>query len=99
MTKPGFKKEFIPSQHRLYYFDLEKKQDMNMLNTVEELKKHYTPRQFEKAKLARKLLQTLAFPSIKYFKNIIQMNGIRNGPVTLEDIDISEKNLDRTFIV
>ena len=52
----------------------------------------YTKRQFERAKEARKFYNIIRNPSLNDFKAIIKMNGIKNCPVTLGDIDIAEKN-------
>jgi hypothetical protein len=61
------------------------------LETMDENKKFYTKRQFERAKRARELLYSLGYPSINDMKAIIQMNAIKNNPVTTEDVDIAEK--------
>jgi hypothetical protein len=61
------------------------------LETVDENKKFYTKRQFKQAKRDRKLLYSLAYPSINNMKAIIWMNAIKNNPVTTEDVDIAEK--------
>jgi hypothetical protein len=49
---------------------------------VDENKKFYTKRQFERAKWARELLYSLGYPSINDMKAIIWMNAIKNNPVT-----------------
>jgi hypothetical protein len=64
---------------------------VQFLETVDENKKFYTKRQFERAKRARELLYSLGYPSINDMKAIIQMNAIKNNPVTTEDVDIAEK--------
>jgi hypothetical protein len=63
----------------------------SLLETVDENKKFYTKHQFEQAKRARKLLYSLGYPSINDMKAMIQMNTIKNNPVTTEDVDIAEK--------
>ena len=65
--------------------------DVAMLNTVEENKSLYTKRQVARADEARKLYGIVGYPSMKDFKHIIQTNQIKNCPVTIEDIKISEK--------
>ena len=47
------------------YFD-------NMVTTVENNKKQYTTRQYNNAKVARKLYHILRAPIIKTFKNILK---------------------------
>jgi hypothetical protein len=51
---------------------------VQFLETVDENKKFYTKRQFERAKRACKLLYSLGYPSINDMnKAIIQMNAIK----------------------
>ena len=57
-----------------------------LLNTVEENKKFYTQRQFDRAKRARDLYNALGTPSVSDFKAILRMNAIADNPVTTEDI-------------
>ncbi len=64
---------------------------VQFLETVDENKKFYTKRPFEQAKRAHKLLYSLRYPSINDMKAIIQMNAIKNNPVTTEDVDIAKK--------
>ena len=61
-----------------------------MLNTLKENKKFFTPRQFEHAKLTRDLFHSLGCPSLKNLKGVIRMNMIRDNPVTTKDIDLAE---------
>ena len=63
----------------------------NLMNTVEENKKLYTKRQVARAEIARKLYQVIGYPSLRDYKHIIQTHQIKNCPVTIEDINISEK--------
>ena len=67
------------------------------LKTVDENKKFYTKHQFKHAKQACKLLYSLGYPSINDMKAIIQMNAIKNNPVTTEDVNITQKYLDQTL--
>jgi hypothetical protein len=54
--------------------------DFTMVDTVEENKLYSTPRQFERARGARRLLQSLGFPSVSDLKKILQMKAIRDNP-------------------
>jgi hypothetical protein len=63
----------------------------NMMNTVEENKRFFTNRQIARAYKARELYHALGTPSIHDFKATIIMNAIKNNPVTLEDVKISER--------
>ena len=82
--------DFAASDNGIYRYDNSKK-DFCFVETVEENKKFYTDRQIERAKTARKLSQAIGNPSTKDFRALIQMNLIRNCPVTEEDIKIAEK--------
>jgi hypothetical protein len=75
------------SAHNIVKYD----NKVQFLETVDENKKFYTKRQFEQAERARKLLYSLGYPSINDMKAIIQMNTIKNNPVTTGDVDIAEK--------
>ena len=61
-----------------------------MFIPVKENWKKYTQRQYDHEKIAREIYQTVGHPSIKDYKNIIDMNAINNCLVTIEDIDIRE---------
>ena len=61
------------------------------VQTVEENKLFYTPREIKKAKMARDLLAALGSPSIADLKKAITMNAINNLPVKTEDIDTAER--------
>jgi hypothetical protein len=67
-----------------------------MLITVEENKKIYIERHFERAKQARDLFHALGTPSINDFKAIIRMNTIKNNPVTTMISKLQRKCLDLT---
>jgi hypothetical protein len=64
---------------------------VQFLETVDENKKFYTKRQFERAKQARKLLYSLEYPSINDMKAITWMNAIKNNPVTTKEANIAKK--------
>jgi hypothetical protein len=78
--------------HKPKYSNTQKniKNETNMMNTVEENKQFYTERQIARAYKARELYHTLGTPSVHDFKTIIIMNAIKNKPVTLKDMKISE---------
>jgi hypothetical protein len=63
----------------------------NLISTVAENRKGYTLRQFERAKEARKLYHIVGTPTMNNFKSLLWMNVIQNCPVTVEDVNISEK--------
>ena len=64
---------------------------MALISTVSENKKNFTKTQVNRADLARKVYEILMFPSIRDFKHLMMTNGIKNCPITIEDINISEK--------
>jgi hypothetical protein len=64
--------------------------ETNMMNTVEEHKQFFTNRQLATAYMARVLYHALGTPSVHDFNATIIMNAIKNNPVTLEDVKISE---------
>ena len=78
-------------QHAIKDTQSESNTKVQFLETVDENKKFYTKRQFERAKRARELLYSLGYPSINNMKAIIRMNAIKNNPVTTEDVDIAQK--------
>jgi hypothetical protein len=63
----------------------------NLISTVAENRKGYTLRQFKRAKEARKLYHIVGTPTMNNFKSLLRMNVIQNCPVTVEDVNISEK--------
>jgi hypothetical protein len=65
----------------------------NLISIVAENRKGYTLRQFERAKEARRLYHIVGTPTVNNFKSLLQMNVIQNCPVTVEEVNISEKIL------
>jgi hypothetical protein len=63
----------------------------NLISMVAENRQGYTLRQFERAKQARKLYHIVGTPTMNNFKLLLQMNVIQNCPVTVKDVNISEK--------
>jgi hypothetical protein len=58
---------------------------------VAENRQGYTLRQYERAKDARRLYHVAVTPTVNNFKMLLQMNAIQNCPMTIEDVNISEK--------
>ena len=89
---PNKQVKFTKTSSGLYVFKPNiKKTGVQLLNTVAENKSFYTQRQFERAKRARDLYNSLGTPSIGDFKAILRMNAIKDNPVTTRDIIIAEK--------
>ena len=82
---------FKASNDGLYYNNMINTKGVYMLNNMEENQNHYNQQQYERAKMAGELYQTVGHPYIQKYKNIIKMNGINNCPVMIDDIDIYEK--------
>ena len=55
--------------------------------TVSENKKYFSKRKIAGAEEAQRLQQTLGWPSIEQFRNIVGNNLVRNCNVTVADID------------
>ena len=81
---------FKKSPEGLYFTPIEmvQKNGVTLLSTVEANKKGYTKQQIARAELAKRLYEMIEFPSMKDFKTVLQMNGIRNCPITVEDLKI-----------
>jgi hypothetical protein len=63
----------------------------NLISAVIESRQGYTLRQYERVKEARRLYHIVGTPAVNNFKSLLRMNAIQNCPVTVEDINISEK--------
>ena len=61
---------------------------VSLVQTIEANKHGFSKRQILRAERALRLQETIMFPSIADYKNAIQMNAIKNCPVTIDDIDI-----------
>jgi hypothetical protein len=61
-----------------------------MVNTVKENREGYTHREFERAKVARRALGMVGYPSLADFTNMIRANMIRNCHATPTDITASD---------
>ena len=89
---PTQKIKFSKTQQGLYAFKPTIKKvikETTLVNTIEENKLFFTPRQFLRAKKARELYHALGTPSIKDFKSIITTNAIADNPVNTEDIELA----------
>jgi len=65
--------------------------EVALVNTVEENSKLFTERQVSRAKKARDLYHAIGTPSLHDFKAAIRMNMIKDNPVTIQDVTITEK--------
>ena len=48
--------------------------------------KHFTKRQIKDVEVAIQLYKTLAYPSTKYFRWVVQSHQIKNFPVTVQNV-------------
>jgi hypothetical protein len=98
--KDGTKMKFVLSKLGLYYHDVRwnttpsamnmtrdttKQEHVNLLNTVEENKSHYTQRQVQHADLAKQVYTLVGHPSEKDFLHMIEHNMIKNCPINVVD--------------
>jgi len=81
---------FQKISEKIYAFD-PTREKVSFMTTLQENKKFFTKRQFERAKTARDLLHNLGYCSVKDFMAAITMNLKKNCPITIDDIDDSEK--------
>ena len=89
-TKDGKEVRFSPSPNGIYRYDNANK-DFCFTETVASNSRHFTKRQIENAKAARKLYHAIGAPSTRDFRLLLRSNMIRNCPVTEEDVRIAEK--------
>ena len=83
--------DFRLHDNGLYYKDCSPNKGVALISTVSENKKNFMKTQVDRANLAQKVHKILMFPSIRDFKHLLMTNGIKNCPITIEDINISEK--------
>ena len=81
---------FFQSGTGLYYHGA-RDQDVSLVNNVEENNQHFTARQYEGEKQARRLYDMVSRPSQCDFKAMIHTGLLKNCPVNIEDITIAEK--------
>jgi hypothetical protein len=85
---------FCKTSFGLYaYNPFEESNNYQFITTMEENRKFYTERQFQRAKKARELYYSLRTPSLKDFKTMVTMNFIKNNPISLEDIKLAKSIL------
>jgi hypothetical protein len=98
---PDKEVRFEKTESGLYFFKptyntlTQDEKDMCFLNhsvdSVEENRKMFTDRQFQRAKHARQVYHAIGTPSLQDFKSLIASNQIRNLPVTVDDVKVAEK--------
>lgn len=83
----GSVRVFDKSPSGLFYIDTSKTLDgVTMLATVADNKKSFTNREFEAARVARKLQNLIGRPSTKSFIDIVKKNLLKNCPINVRDI-------------
>jgi len=104
-TKDGTVMKFVRNPNGLYTYkvsdgykkhvkdqkDKIEHKTSHLIESIEENRKGYTHRQFERAKVARSLYHNVGTPTVQNFKALLRMNVIKNCPVTTEDVDIAER--------
>lgn len=92
----GTKHQFKESPRGLFYLDAMAQRnssgehDMMLIMTVNENKARYTQREFERAKLARKIQHTLGQIGTKQYLKIVESNQLPNCPVNRDDVEAAE---------
>ena len=87
----GTTREFHRSASNLYICNLgPPKTAMPTITTVNQQKQYYSNLDIRRADKARKLQETLGFPSTKSFLHMIDNNLIMNCPVTRRDVLVAE---------
>jgi hypothetical protein len=63
----------------------------SLISTVGKNRQGYTLHKYKRAKEARRLYHIAGTPAVNNFKPLLWMNVFQNCPVTVEDVNISEK--------
>ena len=95
----GSKKIFNQSKKGLYYIDTdENATNVVLLSTIDKNKSKYTSRDYNQAKLARKLQVLIGRPEIKDFIRYLDNSNIPNCPISRDDAiaahNIFDKDID-----
>ena len=69
----------------------EKKRNISNVITIENNKIYFFKCQIKQAEKARKLLYAIGLPTYKELKRLIEINGLRDSPITSQDVAIAEK--------
>lgn len=88
--------KFYRVSENIYAFDPKNKNtkphiEVSFLETLEENKMFYTERQLKRARVARRMMHAIGHPSLDDYKAAITWNGIRDCPVTHNDLVIAGK--------
>ena len=86
----GSTRRFDRAECNLYVCDLKNSQESLMVTTVKGQKEFYSDLDIRRAKAARKLQETMGYPSTKAFLKMIDNNMIKNCGVTRRDVKIAE---------
>ena len=72
---------------------IKNKKETNIFNviTIENNKIYFFKCQIKQAEKARKLLYAIGLPTYKELKRIINNNGLRDSPISSQDVAIAEK--------
>ena len=84
-TDKGLYQYEVPSKYK------ESLEISHIIDTVAENRMGYTKREFDRAKLARKLYHTIGTPTVANFKAALRGNMIQNCPVTSKDVQVAEE--------
>ena len=68
--------------------EVQDNKDISLAQTLDQNKQMHTKRQQERAEVAKALHESLLFPTIKDYKQIIRTNQIKNCPVTITSVTL-----------
>ena len=86
----GTTRRFDRDKCNLYICDLRNNEETVLITTVNGQKEYYSDIDIRRAKAARKLQETMGYPSKRAFLHMIDNNLIKNCPVTRRDVMIAQ---------
>ena len=86
---------FNCSANGLYFHDTMNKH-VTLVSPISDNLEGFSQRQIENAKKAKKLYNIMGLPSVNDYKQLVKNNMLYNNPVTVEDINNSEKRFGKS---
>ena len=68
-----------------------KKTNISNVITIENNKTYFSKRQIKQAETVQKILFALGLTNFKEVKRLIDTNGLRDSPISSQDVTIAEK--------
>ena len=66
------------------------KASLKSIDAIRENFKFHAPRQIQRAKMARRLMHAMGFPTLRKLREFIRLNIARDNTVTLANCEIAE---------